>query len=270
MALIQCEFHSEVLGKGCSMAVILPQPRGGKGGGAIGMGAAPSVEADHGTPTLWLLHGLSDDHSAWTRRTAVERYVAGMNLAVVMPNVDRSYYADMASGLRYWTFVSEELPAVARRFFRLSDRREDNFAAGLSMGGYGALKLAMNHPERFAAAASLSGAVDPAALGARMPERSAEWGWMFGDPPRIDGTAADLYFKSRQLADGEHRGMPLYICCGTGDFLYQDHLRFCEHLRKLDLNCTCEEHEGEVHEWGYWDRQIQRVLAWLPLEGSEG
>ena len=273
MALIECDFFSEVLGKGCSMAVILPQPLGVGGvgnGGPIGMGSAPSVEADRGTPTLWLLHGLSDDHSAWTRRTAVERYVSGMNLAVVMPNVDRSYYADMASGLRYWTFVSQELPAVARRFFRLSDRREDNFAAGLSMGGYGALKLALNFPERYAAAASLSGAVDPAALGTRMPERSAEWGWMFGDPPRIENTAADLFAKSRQLAEGEHRDMPLYLCCGTGDFLYQDNLRFRAHLRGLDLNLTYEEHPDEVHEWGYWDRQIRRVLDWLPLDRPTG
>ncbi len=263
MALIHCDFFSEVLGKGTSMAVILPQPK--TGGGPIGMEAGGASDPDAPLPTLWLLHGLSDDHTAWTRRTALERYVSGMNLAVVMPNVDRSYYADMARGLRYWTFVSEELPAIARGFFGLSDRREDNFAAGLSMGGYGALKLALNHPDRYAAAASLSGAVDPAALEKRMPERSEEWAWMFGEPPQIDGTAADLYDRSRRLGEGPHRDLPLYLCCGTADFLYDDNRRFRDHLRDRGLNLTYEEHPGRDHEWGYWDQQIRRVLDWLPL-----
>lgn len=98
-------------------------------------------------PTLYLLHGLSDDDSIWLRRTSIERYVAQMGIAVVMPQVHRSFYTDMAAGGQYWTFISEELPALARSFFPLSAKREDNFVAGLSMGGYGALKLGLRKPE---------------------------------------------------------------------------------------------------------------------------
>ena len=90
---------------------------------------------------LYLLHGLSDDDTIWLRRTSIERYVAPLGLAVVMPQVHRSFYTDEAYGGRYWTFLSEELPAWSRRFFRVSGGREDTFVAGLSMGGYGALKL---------------------------------------------------------------------------------------------------------------------------------
>ncbi len=111
-------------------------------------------------PTLYLLHGLSDDDSIWLRRTSIERYVADLGIAVVMPQVHRSFYTDMAEGGRYWTFISEELPTLARSFFPLSHQREDNFVAGLSMGGYGAFKLALRKPEQYAAAASLSGALD--------------------------------------------------------------------------------------------------------------
>src|SRR5690606_35149889 len=111
-------------------------------------------------PVLYLLHGLSDDDTIWLRRTSIERYVAGLGLAVVMPNVHRSFYADMAYGGQYWTFLTEELPRVAGDFFPLSDAREDNYVAGLSMGGYGAFKWALSYPERFAAAGSLSGVLD--------------------------------------------------------------------------------------------------------------
>lgn len=250
---------------GVSMNVILPQPIGDS---AIGVDRGPAGVPEHGYPTLWLLHGFSDDHTAWCRRTSIERYASGLGLAVVMPGVARSYYADMARGGAYWEFVSEELPRVCRRMFRLSSRREDNFTAGLSMGGYGAFKLALNHPDRYAAAASLSGALDPAGLLDELPERADEWTHIFGDPPRVEGTASDLLAQSAALAAGEHQGLPLYACCGTSDFIYHHSTKFRDHADGLGLNLTYEEHAGRDHEWGYWDQQIQRVLEWLPLPQS--
>src|SRR5690606_7723267 len=104
--------------------------------------------------TLWLLHGRSDDHTIWLRRTSIERYVAPLGLAVVMPNANLSFYNNMAWGARYGDFFENELPELARSFFPLSARREDNFIAGLSMGGYGAMRLALANPGRYAAAAS--------------------------------------------------------------------------------------------------------------------
>jgi len=271
MALVQCDFFSETLAMGVSMNVILPQPVGDDSA-AIGIDGGPAGGPETlpggGFPTLWLLHGLSDDHTAWCRRSAIERYVSGMNLAVVMPGVARSYYADMAHGGAYWSFVSEELPRICRQMFRLSARREDNFAAGLSMGGYGAFKLALNHPGRYAAAASLSGALDPVGLLDEFPDRRGEWIDMFGDPPVVEGTASDLFAKSAQLIDGEHKDLPLYACCGTGDFIFDHSTKFRDHAQNIGLNLTYEEHAGREHEWGYWDQQIQRVLAWLPLTQS--
>lgn len=125
MAFFDCHFFSDTLALNVSAYVLVPQP----------------VPVD--CPVLWLLHGLSDDHTAWMRRTAIERYAAARNLAVVMPAVGRSFYQDMMSGPRYWSFLSEELPAIMRGFFPFSPARRRNFAAGLSMGGYGALRLAL-------------------------------------------------------------------------------------------------------------------------------
>ncbi|MEM8738919.1 MAG: alpha/beta hydrolase family protein [Planctomycetota bacterium] len=264
MALIHCDFFSDALGMGTSMTVILPQPVGDAAIGIdVGEVPDPRDRPGGGYPTLWLLHGLSDDHTTWARRTAVERHVSGRDLAVVMPRVDRSYYADMASGPAYWEFVSEELPAVCRRMFRLSDRREDNVVAGLSMGGYGALKLALNHPERYAAAASMSGALDPAGLLGFMPERAAEWRAIFGDPPDVTGTGSDLFGRAEALAEGSHAGLPLFVCCGRDDFLYEHSTRFRDHAVGLGLGVTYEEHDDEEHTWGYWDRMLPRTLDWF-------
>src|SRR3712207_5935441 len=133
MALIRCDFSTEALALGTSMIVLLSQTASTQIGLTGRAGDAPP-------PVLYLLHGLTDDDTAWTRYTSIERYAAAKGLAVVMPQVHRSFYADERYGLKFWTFLSEELPAVVSSLFRVSTRREDTFVAGLSMGGYGAFK----------------------------------------------------------------------------------------------------------------------------------
>lgn len=128
MALLRCEFFSDALEISTSMTVILPQTTHGQ----IGMTGTARAG---GHPVLYLLHGLSDDDTIWTRRTSIERYVSELGIAVVMPAVGRSFYANEAYGMRYWDFVSEELPALVAGMFNVSTRREDTFVAGLSMGG---------------------------------------------------------------------------------------------------------------------------------------
>jgi S-formylglutathione hydrolase FrmB len=241
------------------MDVILPQATSGQ----IGM---PSSATRAEFPTLYLLHGLSDDHTIWQRRTSVERYVADRGLAVVMPAVGRSFYTDMAHGLRYWTFVSEELPSICRRFFPLSERRDDTFVAGLSMGGYGAFKLALRCPERYAAAASLSGALDMAALASNDPDRGPELGNVFGDLDALAGSDNDLLHLAEQIARSGEPCPALYQWCGTEDFLYPANVTFRDHAQRLGLPLSYHEGPGD-HQWAYWDEQIRAVLDWLPLGG---
>jgi S-formylglutathione hydrolase FrmB len=215
MALIHCDFFSEVLELYTSMVVILPQPKPSQG-------RMPDAGTGRRHPTLYLLHGLSDDHTIWQRRTSIERYVDALDLAVVMPAVHRSFYTDMAHGYRYWTFVSEELPALARSFFPLSHAREDNFVAGLSMGGYGTFKLAFTYPDRYAAAASLSGALDivKVALSDEEEGRQAEMQLVFGDPQSVAGSDNDLFHLARQVTKSGVRPR-LYQCCGRRIFSTQ-------------------------------------------------
>ncbi|HZK33818.1 MAG TPA: alpha/beta hydrolase family protein [Bacillota bacterium] len=260
MALIQCDFISEVLQLSTTMNVILPQQ--------------PTEDLDFKSkstdikyPTLYLLHGLSDDQTAWVRRTKIEEYASSKGIAVVMPAVHRSFYTDMAKGLNYWTFISEEVPTLARSFFPLSDKREDNFAAGLSMGGYGAFKLVLNHPDRFAAGASLSGAVDIDSIAKNNPSEKLEL--VFGNRDKINGSENDLFHLAGKVADSSGPKPKLFQCCGTEDFLYKDNIRYRDFLRRLELDLTYEEGPG-THEWGYWDMMIGRVLDWLPIGQNEG
>ena len=210
MALINCNYFSETLGMSTSMTVILPQQTNTQ----IGMNNLSKSKLH---PTLYLLHGLSDDDTIWSRRTSIERYVAPLGLAVVMPNVHKSFYTDMEYGDKYWTFLTEELPAVARSFFPLSDAREDNFVAGLSMGGYGAFKWALRHPERFAAAGSFSGALDIAGYlkGRALTFNTNLFQLIFGGRD-VEATEDDLLHLVRQLSKSSavqsEQGLP----CFTG------------------------------------------------------
>ena len=184
MALLHVNFFSDVLGMSMNMDVILPQETKGQ----IGM---KGRTREGKIPSLYLLHGMSDDHTIWQRRTSIERYVSQMGIAVIMPCVHLSFYTNMVHGLPYWDYISEELPSLCQNFFpQLSARPEDNFAAGLSMGGYGAWKLALGKPERFGAAASLSGASRRRRPGRRrstgrkgIRPRSA-FGQIFSEAPR--------------------------------------------------------------------------------------
>lgn len=255
MALIRCDFFSDVLELGTSMTVLLPQQTTAQ----IGVGEPP---APQGPPALlYLLHGLSDNDTMWLRQTSIERYAAALGLAVVMPQVHRSFYTDMAHGGRFWTFLADELPAVVADFFQVSTRREDTFVAGLSMGGYGALQWALRRPEAFAAAASLSGALDVSRLEAQ-GDRQEVMSLAFGGR-EIAGSDSDLFHLLTVAGDAPADRRPeLYVCCGAEDKLVDDSRRFVTAARGRGFAVTDSFAPGE-HEWGYWDAAIQHVLAWL-------
>lgn len=256
MAFITCEFYSEVLGVGASMNVILPQTSGSQ----IGIKGVSNSKLH---PTLYLLHGWSDNHTMWTRMTSIERYAARLGIAVVMPAVNRSFYTDMNHGYKYWTFISEELPKLARSFFPLSTEKKDNFVAGLSMGGYGAMKLGLSFPERYAAVGSFSGALDINRL-VLTGELGEDVDLIFAPPNGPKGTDDDLFALLERYAVTKVEKPMLYMCCGTEDFLYEDNQTFRKLCEKLKVPVVYEEEKGD-HEWGYWDMKIQSFLAKLPL-----
>ena len=258
MILSEVHFSSDVLAGRCTMNVLLPQRKS----------SDPQDLFHPPFRVLYLLHGYTDDHTAWQRWTSIERYAEGLNLAVIMPAVQNSFYTDMVHGGKFFTFLTEELPAIVHDLFPLSIERSGTFVAGLSMGGYGAFKLALSRPDLYAAAASLSGALDIRELVKEHddPENAA---WLermsniFGDLEKVPGSPHDLFELAQNVSRSANKPR-LFQYCGTEDVLYADNLRFRDFIRPLGFDYTYEETPGD-HRWVYWDALIQKVLEWLAL-----
>lgn len=257
MAFLQMNYHSDALKMGVSVNVILPE----KAKTMIGMEANGAETYK----TLYLFHGLSDDHTIWMRRTAIERYAAQHNIAVVMPCVARSWYTDTAYGANYLTFVTKELPDVCRSYFRgMSAKREDTLVAGLSMGGYGAIKAALCCPERFGACASLSGALDIADFSRNRPLE--EWrgiaGFALQSVAELKGSRHDIFALAKQNHAAGKPFPKLYMWCGEQDSLIRHNDRFHALLDELGVEHSYTTSEGN-HSWQWWDLHIQDALQHL-------
>ena len=221
----------------------------------------------NGFPVLYLLHGLSDNQDCWTRFSSIERYAEAYNIAVIMPDVNRSFYADMKRGNNYWTFISEELVSKMKQIFKLSDRREDTYAAGLSMGGYGAFKLALNFPDRFCAAGSFSGALG-VELAGEFKEHEAfedEFECIFGSVEEAAKNNCNLVDIVKNIKQ-PHEYPRLFQTCGTEDYLYSDNLVFKIAAKNSGLDLTYHEWEGS-HTWDFWDKSAEMFLKFI-AEGA--
>ncbi len=243
MALFHVNFCSNVLGMSTELDVILPQ-----------------TTENTVCKTLYLLHGLSDNQTMWQRRTSIERYADERGLAVVMPDAQKSWYTDMVNGDRFQTFIAKEVPAVCRSFFRcMSDRKEHNYIAGLSMGGYGALKIALTDPDAFAGAAAFSGAFD---VHRRCADDPSAWAHIFGSPDRIPGSENDIYTLIPQAAKSGKPLPKIYLWCGTEDALLPDTRKAKALLEANGYDFAYSETTGD-HSWFYWDREIQNALRFF-------
>ena len=242
MALLQIDFYSDVLGRGAQMCAVLPE------------GPAPAG----GFPTLYLLHGMTDDHTVWTRRTSIERYAEDRQLAVVMPETKLGWYTNTHAGERYFDHVADEVVHFSRRMLPgLSHLRERTFVAGLSMGGYGSLRCALGRPQVFSKAASLSGSLRPATR--PRPNDATYWEDTFGPFEKAIGSEHDLFHAAEQLQANRPE---IWMWCGTEDSLHPVNLRMRDHLRSLGYSLVYTEGPGD-HQWKYWDAQIQNVIDWL-------
>lgn len=246
MAFLNCEVFSKTLNMATALRVILPDE---------GELAAAN--------TVYLLHGLSDNSSGWTRYTAVEQFARERGLAVVMPEVQRSFYTDMAAGLDYFGYVAVELPEMCERMFGLADTREKRYVMGLSMGGYGALKCALTYPERYAGAGSFSGVVDirRPVYSAKTPARAREREAIFGTED-LKGTKNDLYRLAQDISDNNMNFPGLYLSCGEQDGLYEDNVKFDAFLTALGAEHRFDHREG-AHSWRFWNDSLEDCFGYF-------
>ncbi len=240
MAVCEIKYFSNALQKATAATVILP-------------------EGDFKPPfaTFYLLHGLSDDHTIWQRRTSIERYVQDLPLIVVMPDSGRGFYCDAKEGMAWESAIVGDLVNYIDTIFQTNATREGRCIGGLSMGGYGAVKLALKYPNLFCSAVSHSGAV---AFG-HYPMQGedafiTEFRRVVGENPTGGG---DDPFALAEKLKPEERPL-LRIDCGVDDFLLGQNREFHAHLKAIGYEHEYEEFPG-AHTWGYWDVHVQEAIA---------
>ena len=265
MALITLSVESQYLNGTTGVSIILPdKPRNLEPAQFYGSGRRYKV--------LWLLHGTYGDHTDWVRKSMIEMYAREKELLVVMPSALNSDYANWERcmmGYQMADFLTEELMPLVYHWLPASDRREDNFIAGLSMGGGGALNYALAHPDKFAAAAVLSSAVrnyerilaDPqAAQDKRLANRLANYGGVEGFQNSNENTWRLLGERVRKGPTCRASILPAAAttACTSGIT--------CSGIRaEIGAPITCEEIEGYAHEWRFWDLTIQQALDFFGL-----
>lgn len=228
---------------------------------------------------LWLLHGSYGDHTDWVRKTNIERFATERDLIVVMPNGLSSNYLNwetFASGYNMYDYLLKELMPLVYNWLPASKQKEDNYIAGLSMGGFGALSYGLNNPELFNGIAVLSAAaVNPDIYEQSMDLREKNVLNNFKGLENYKNSYANTWEIFKKLA--QEGNLPdIYVTIGTNDFFYKSYpgkrkLRgniyrdFKNYAKELKANITFVEYEGYAHDWDFWEIAILDVLNYFKL-----
>ena len=255
MILNKCNFFSKTLLNHVDVDILLP---GVGDNDCVGTSLEDIYAPQKPFPVLYLLHGALDDHTMWLRHTNIEEFAEKAGLAVVMPSGQNGFYTNAKYGLNYFDFITKELPLFVQKYFPVSTKREDTYIAGPSMGGYGALKIALSHSDAFEKVACYS-----AAFGYVTREYTPYWNSVFGDTPeKREKHRIETYIENNIA--GNNRKPPVYMWCGTEDGLLQSNRDTRDLLISKGFDVTYSESEGG-HEWRCWDEQFRRSLDFFGI-----
>ena len=263
MALAVLNFESYYLHSNHEISIILPD-----------MPRTEDPKCFYGSqkkyPVLWLLHGTFGDHSDWLRKSKIELYACERNVIVVMPSALNSFYSNwdgFCIGYSMWDYLTEELMPLVYNWFPASDKRKDNYIAGLSMGGFGAIKYASMYPQKFAGVAILSATafnpefIDLECADVRTINNINNAGGYDQYIHSYENTWEDL-----KKFSGKGESPQIYCACGTEDnLMYDQFLKFRDYAEQLKLDICFEEGKGK-HEWRFWDTYIERAMNYFGLD----
>lgn len=217
-------------------------------------------------PVLYLLHGATGGENDWLTRTNLTAYAARYHLIIVMPGVGDSWYANSASdaAARYEDAIVRDLiPYVDGKYHTIASAY-GRAIAGLSMGGFGAMKFALRYPHLFAFAASFSGAFDAPRtniIGSASDPRSQILLRVFG-PQESETRRQNDLFQILSGLSATARLPYLYVSTGENDPLSSvmpANPRFAEALRERKIAYEYHERPG-THDWRFWDAEIKLAL----------
>lgn len=272
MATLSMNFLSKALGMQTTVNIIIPT-----------YSFADTQTGSHGDyyeegmkyQVLWLLHGFSGDQDDYIKFSNIVRYAEEHKLVVVMPAAYNMAYTDMNPGVKYASYITEELPKMIQAYFPVSSKREDNFIAGLSMGGAGTMKIALAHPEKYSYAYCMSGAA-----GEVTGEGYRYINW-FGDGkavyngglpdnlPELKETEFDAFYMAKKNVE-EGKELPIFtITVGDKDFAVTKCEEAYHYLKDLGYDVTYDLVPGYAHEWDFWDLQLRKATSEvLPLKNA--
>lgn len=229
-------------------------------------------------PVVYLLHGYTDDNTAWFQFGQVDRYADKAiadgtipPMIIVMPNGDSSWYINSYDGKENYEdfFVKEFIPTIEKKY-RIRSEKQFRGIAGLSMGGYGTLIYALKYPELFSAAAPLSAGIFSDEEMLMMPDR--EWDTMLGplygknlkgkdrlNKAWYDNSILDLINKK---SGAELNKVRYWIDCGDDDFLFNGNALLHIALRRKLVRHEYRVRDG-AHNWEYWRTGITDALAFI-------
>lgn len=257
MISIHCKFDSQILKTRVPLDIYLPDKLD-----YMAEPAAPEQRYRFAPfKTLYALHGAWDDASQWVEQTSILRMAQDKRIAVVMPSVGNSFYADTLYGMDYEAFFEHEVIGFARGIFPLSDKREDNYIIGTSMGGYGALKASIR-TGMFSKAILMSAVVDISASARLLRTFGINTDQTVGKWKELKGSKRDIITMLDEL-DGDYSNLPeIYMICGTEDYIYQTNKNCAAEFEKRGIRFTFKEYPG-LHEWAFWDAHLKEAVDWL-------
>jgi len=262
MALIQLDYFAKSLSKVTQIQVLIPNDMPEEM-------TKDNVHFKRPMKTLYLLHGFSGASKDWLFGSNVQELSGKYNLAIVMPSGDNSFYVNAkGKGRDYQTFTGEELPAYMNKTFGLSDKKEDTFIGGLSMGGFGALHTGFAYPQTFSKVVALSSALiihDIENLPEDFSDMIADYHYyasVFGDLTKLTNSVNNPEYLYKENKKDKKELPSIYMACGREDFLIAQNRKFHEFLLEENADVTYVEDSG-IHDWTFWNKFLEPSIQWI-------
>ena len=269
MAIGEMIFYSKEMNRNTEFRFILPE------------GPYPVEKNQHyyerPAKALYLLHGHGNGNEEWITSSSIREVSARYNIAVFMPSGENSFYLNQKEAKKnYADYVGKELVEYTRKTFHLSEKREDTFVGGISMGGFGALHTGLMFPETFSKIMALSSALILYNIAGKKEDFNDKFGFgeweyytsIFGDLEHILENDTNPEYLADQIIKSRGQVPGIYMACGTEDFLLETNRRFAKFLRQNQIPAQYYENEGD-HNFRFWNPHLEKAVRWMAESGGE-
>ena len=258
MAYIEMTIRSAILDMDTKVDVILPENR-----------HETKLDLNRRYPVLYLLHGMKDDNSTWSRLSTINLLVRDLDLIVVMPTTYRGFYVNNRYGLDYYHYISEELPIKMANYFPISQKPEDTYIMGDSMGGYGTLRIALSKPENFRKAICLSGGALPPKNMHSIIANDQMIG-VFGSDEEYRESDNNLERLVDKFNNFQGNKPDIIFYCGTEDMMYEHSKAFVAHIKAQYPNLKIkDEYWHGQHNYHFWNSALPKALQEMGFKITE-